>query len=251
MLPQPTTLNIHPELQGLIPPLSDDERRQLIVNLRDEGCRDAIVVWQEEKAILDGHNRYDICQTYEIPFETKAVSLPDLDAAKAWILRHQLGRRNLTPEQMSYLRGKQYEMEKKASRGGGDRKSEEAKNQKGQNALFDSTASKLGNDHNVSPDTIKRDAAFAAAVDTIAEVAPEAKQAILSHDTKLARDDVKALASLAKDSPQAAKNVLAEVKQAKTSKAAKLAVRDVAKARAKTPPPVANPAMTSFTPVHH
>ena len=93
MRTQPTTLNIYPELQGLFPPLSEDERRQLIVNFRDEGCRDAIVVWQEEQAILDGHNRHDICQTYEIPFETKAVSLPRSDAAKAWILRHQLGRR--------------------------------------------------------------------------------------------------------------------------------------------------------------
>jgi hypothetical protein len=230
------TLNILQELQELIPPISEDERRQLIVNLRAEGCRDAIVVWQEENAILDGHNRYDICQTYEISFETKAVSLPDLDAAKAWILRHQLGRRNLTPEQMSYLRGKQYEMEKKASRGG-ERKSEEAKNQKVQNALFDSTASKLGNDHNVSPDTIKRDAAFAAAVDTVAEVAPEAKQDILSRDTKLTRKDVKALAGIAQDSPQDAKKVLAEMKKAKTSKAAKQAVREAAKARPTTPPP--------------
>ena len=47
------------------------------------------------------------------------------------------GQENLTPEQMSYLRGKQYDMEKKAHEGGGDRKSEEAKNQKVHNAPFD------------------------------------------------------------------------------------------------------------------
>jgi protein gp37 len=230
MLTQPTTLNIHPELQGLIPPLSDDERRQLLDNLRDEGCRDAIVVWQEENAILDGHHRYDICQTYEIPFETRPLSLPDLDAAKVWMLSHQLGRRNLSPQQMSYLRGKQRKLI--GQKRGGDRKSEKSLRQ---NVVL-KTDAQLADEHKVDVRTLQRDSAFAKDVDVITEAVPEAKQAILSRDTKLARKEVKAIAGIAKENPQAAKNVMAEVKKAATPKAAKQVIRKAAKAQPTTPP---------------
>ena len=37
------------------------------------------------------------------------------------MLAHQLGRRNLTPKQVSYLRGKEYQTKKQTSRGGGER----------------------------------------------------------------------------------------------------------------------------------
>ena len=43
----------------------------------------------------------------------KGRALPDRAAAVEWIIANQLGRRNLTPEQKSYLRGKRYQLEKK------------------------------------------------------------------------------------------------------------------------------------------
>ena len=70
---------------------------------------------------------------------SQEVSLPDLDAAKAWMIANQLGRRNLTLDQMRYYRGKQYELHKKVKRGGGDRKSTEARHQKPHNEAFDNT----------------------------------------------------------------------------------------------------------------
>ena len=67
--------------------------------------------------------------------------------------RNQLGRRNLTEEQKSYLRGKQYEAEKMAQ--GGDRKSEEFSN--GQNVhlknrreIKDGTAGRIGKQYGVN-----------------------------------------------------------------------------------------------------
>lgn len=80
------------------------------------------------------------------------------------MIGNQLGRRNLTKETQSYLRGLQYEREKKKH--GGDRKSEESKDQ---NDPLISTAKRLADQHKVSEPTIKRDAEFAKAVNTIVE----------------------------------------------------------------------------------
>src|SRR5262249_10157312 len=104
---------IDPDFQALISPLSDDELTQLEANLRAEGCRDPLVEWEEEGGLLDGHHRYDICQKHDLPFEVHRLSLPSREAAINWIINNQLGRRNLTPEQQSYLRGKRYNLEKK------------------------------------------------------------------------------------------------------------------------------------------
>jgi hypothetical protein len=70
--------------------------------------------------------------------------------------------RNLSPEQASYLRGRQYELEKNG-RGRPEGKRVQSAPLK--------TAAKLALKHKVSQDTIKRDAQFARAVDTIAEAA--------------------------------------------------------------------------------
>lgn len=70
---------------------------------------------------------------------TTTVSLPSRDAAKLWMIQHQRGRRNWTAEQISYWRGKQYELEKQVSRGGGDKKSEAAQNQKPQSEAKEKT----------------------------------------------------------------------------------------------------------------
>ena len=216
-------VTIHPELQALIPPLSTEELAQLEANLLAEGCRDALVVWQEEQVLLDGHNRYALCTKHGLPYTTAPCSLPDLDAAKAWMLKHQLGRRNLTPEQMSYLRGKQYEQAHQGH--GGDRKS------KGQSGPSIETDKHLAEQHKVGARTIKRDAAFSRSVDTVAEaVGPEARQTILARDTKVARQDMQKLADIATSNPQTAQHVVEQVKQAPTPKAAKQIIHQAAKA---------------------
>jgi len=93
------TLKIDPEFQSLIPPLAEDERAELETSLKSEGCRHPLDVWHG--VIVDGHNRYAICQAHGIPFEVKEHEFEDRDAAKEWILRNQLARRNLN----DYSRG--------------------------------------------------------------------------------------------------------------------------------------------------
>ena len=96
-------IKIDGELAGLIPPPTDEERQQLEANILADGCRDPLAVWAEEDILLDGHNRYRICQQHDVPFEMRKVSLPDRDAAKLWIEENQLGRRNLTDDQRAAI----------------------------------------------------------------------------------------------------------------------------------------------------
>jgi len=86
-------LIIDKEFKELIPPLTEEERKQLEQSLLKEGCRDAIVVWNG--IIIDGHNRYEICKKHGIPFETLKKDFKNRTKAKVWIIHNQLGRRNL------------------------------------------------------------------------------------------------------------------------------------------------------------
>ncbi|MBQ2437131.1 MAG: hypothetical protein II265_03475 [Clostridia bacterium] len=85
----------------LIPPLSIEERGELENSIMDEGCRDAICVWNG--VIVDGHNRYEICKRRKRAFRVKEMSFDNDEAAVAWIIRNQFGRRNLTAMQRAEL----------------------------------------------------------------------------------------------------------------------------------------------------
>jgi hypothetical protein len=110
-------LRIDPEFQSLIPPLSKDEKAALQASILEEGCRDPLVVWAEEKLLIDGHNRYAICTAHGIPYEIVEMSFEDPNAVKVWMIANQLGRRSLTPESVSYLRGTWYELTKQSHGG--------------------------------------------------------------------------------------------------------------------------------------
>lgn len=94
-------LIIDPVLKSLIPPLSEEEFKQLEENIKNEGCRDALVIWQG--TIVDGHNRYKICLQNDIVFKTEEKEFADRDEAAEWIIRNQFGRRNLSSAQRSEL----------------------------------------------------------------------------------------------------------------------------------------------------
>ena len=84
---------IDDEFKKLIPPLSIEERSGLESSLINEGCRDAIVLWNG--IIVDGHNRYDICKKNGIAFRTENKTFDNRDDAKVWIIKNQFSRRNL------------------------------------------------------------------------------------------------------------------------------------------------------------
>ena len=110
---------IDSEFQSQIPALTDEEFQQLEENILSEGeVLSPLIVWGN--ILVDGHNRYKILQQHpEIPYTTRSISCTceTREDVLAWICKHQLGRRNLTPEQKKFLIGKQYHSEK-STRGG-------------------------------------------------------------------------------------------------------------------------------------
>jgi N6-adenosine-specific RNA methylase IME4 len=89
-----TMLKINNEFKDLIPPLTADEYTALEESILIEGCREAIIVWNE--TIVDGHNRFEICSKYGIEFSTREINFESILDAKVWIRKNQLSRRNLS-----------------------------------------------------------------------------------------------------------------------------------------------------------
>ena len=102
------TLKIDKEFQSLIPPLSSEERELLEANIVADGCRDPIVVWQG--TVIDGHNRHEICTRLDLHYETVERSFIDRTEIILWMIKNQMGRRNLEDIDRIGLQGRKEEL---------------------------------------------------------------------------------------------------------------------------------------------
>ena len=111
---KPRQIIIDEDFKKLMPPLAPDEYKLLEESIKTEGCREPIVLWHT--FLIDGYTRYEICQRNNIEFKTKSIIFRDnfaspapsgkvslshfpndnRDTVKMWIIKNQLGRRNLT-----------------------------------------------------------------------------------------------------------------------------------------------------------
>ena len=181
------TLRIDPEFKAQIPPLTHEERKQLEENILAEGELLApILVWNG--TIVDGHNRYEILQSHpEIPCSVRNLELETRDEVLAWICKHQLGRRNLTPEQKKFLMGKQYDAEKQADGFHGNQHTRPVPSAGVQNEhqqTAEKTCERIARENHVSASAVRRAALFAAGVDLAEELCPGIRQRVLSGDLK-------------------------------------------------------------------
>jgi len=168
----PSKIVIDSEFQKLIRPLSKDERKELKESLSSCGLLMPLVVWNSDgKTILvDGHNRLSLWQEFngfneEYEFKTQELRFGNRDKVKEWIIKNQLGRRNLSPKDYTLLVGQLYNQRKSTQ--GGDRKS------KGQNGTLNETAQQVAEETGVSPRTVKRAGKLAATVEAIQSAEPE------------------------------------------------------------------------------
>lgn len=187
-------LTVDPEFKNLIPPPSADELALLEANLIQEGCLQPLIVWKDHNILLSGHNRYQLCTQLHIPYTTVEIELPNREAALAWIVNHQLGRRNITPETASYLRGKRYSLLK------GNREDNLKQNSpKGHFVTSVDVALELAQQYKVSSRTIKRDAQFSEAIDTLAlTLGEEIKQDILGRNANIPKKEALSLFQIVK-----------------------------------------------------
>ena len=140
------TLRIDEEFEKLIPPLTDEEYRQLEENIVLEGTvLMPLMVWNG--TVIDGHNRYKIIRKHpEVRYQIYEKHFDNRYEAISWICKNQLGRRNLTPKNKEYLVGRRYAAEKMSR--GGDRRREKSTDQFGplENSHVTRKRIKMGSD---------------------------------------------------------------------------------------------------------
>ncbi len=93
---------VNPEIKAYIDPLTPDESMALERSLLTEGCRDALVLWGD--VLIDGHNRYALCQKHSLPFLTVQSNLfKNMDDVHLWMIEQHLGRRSVSDFQRGVL----------------------------------------------------------------------------------------------------------------------------------------------------
>ncbi len=91
---------VNEELKAYIDPLTPEEYEALERSILNEGCRDALVLWGD--VLVDGHNRYGICQKHGLPFQTvQHTRFKSIDDVHLWMIDQHLGRRSIS----DFLRG--------------------------------------------------------------------------------------------------------------------------------------------------
>jgi hypothetical protein len=95
-------IQINDVLRAYIEPLTEAEHDALERSLLAEGCRDALVLWND--VLVDGHNRYAICQKHGIPFKVvQNERFQSMEDVMLWMIDNHLGRRSVSDFQRGVL----------------------------------------------------------------------------------------------------------------------------------------------------
>lgn len=186
------TLRIDEEFEKLIPPLTDEEYRQLEENIVLEGTvLMPLMVWNG--TVIDGHNRYKIIRKHpEVRYQIYEKHFDNRYEAISWICKNQLGRRNLTPKNKEYLVGRRYAAEKMSR--GGDRRREKSTDQFGPFKNSHVTRKRIAEETGTSEGYVARAERFAAGLDAAEAVLPGIRGEILSGKVKPTKPEVIAIA---------------------------------------------------------
>ena len=192
-------ITVDPEFKALLSPLSQASYEGLEDDIQENGCRDPLIVWQEAGILLDGHHRYSICTSHGIPFDVDYVCCESREAAKRWIIEHQVDRRNLAPKELSYLRGGYY-ASVKGERGNKTGNNQYTKVESGKKCHFpneekirEQVAKKFG----CGERTIANDHQFFNAINAIAQTLGEtARFTLVSAECKLNKEEIRHLAKI-------------------------------------------------------
>jgi hypothetical protein len=94
-------IKIDNEFRTLIPPLTAEEFSHLEANCLENGIQDSLKTW--DGILIDGHNRYEVATKHGLEFTVTEMEFESREAVKLWIIRNQLGRRNLSTYDRSVL----------------------------------------------------------------------------------------------------------------------------------------------------
>lgn len=203
---------IDEELLSLIPPMSEQERSRLRTSIEAEGIRDPVIVWMlpdGSLTLVEGHNRCALGLETLQPFDVLFREFSDRESVKDWMISNQLGRRNLTDEQRTYLLGLAYNREK-GPRGGAQPRAEQGDLPPGAKTLSETydtddvpqqrtrkskdTAERLAKENSTSERSVKRAGKYAEGVERLAKEKPELRGKLLTGEVKAPKAAVEALA---------------------------------------------------------
>jgi hypothetical protein len=244
------TLKIDPEFESKIPPLTEEEYKQLEANIVTEGViLMPLIVWNN--TIIDGHNRYKIAQAHpRILFDAIEKEFDNRYEALSWICKNQLGRRNLTPTQKRLLIGDQYEAERMAHGASdgfrGNQNNVAVCGQSGHIPESGKTRKRIAEETNTSESFVKRASQYSKGATAGEEVSPGFRQDILTGKIKPTQKEMKAIA---RASPQKRKSLMEQIfcpKRAKADKETLTAIQEISDDMARE-----KPSMTAQEAVQH
>lgn len=195
-------ITILDELKELIQPLQKEELEGLEANILANGCKDSLVIWQttEQKVnpnsetdqelfvLVDGHNRYLICQKHKLPFNIVLMFFETILEARNYMLDLQMGRRNLSPTQMAYYRGLRYNAEKLTSK----------ESNFSTEGMELKTSEKIAQQFKVDEKTIRRDGDFASGLE---KLDIDLRKQVLSGEVKIPKKVIQQLSKTIVEQP--------------------------------------------------
>lgn len=171
-------LGIKHRFRDLLPHLTDEQKSELYESVKEVGVNVPLVAWFDGESwwLVDGHNRHTAWMTaYQhnpslpepVIWELKAGTEDDVCA---WIIQTHIGRRNLTPNQLSELRGRLYNSTKQKPGNPQFRQNDgigKTSEKPGE------TSGKLSEQFGVSPRTIERDGDYAKGMEELEKADPD------------------------------------------------------------------------------
>lgn len=186
-------ITISKHFQDLIYPLTTEERAVLEISILKHGVKDPLVIWQNGRNyLLDGHHRWEIIKKHNISkYKVLKLQFEDKKDAINWVLENQLGRRNCSPEGISYLRGLRYKNEKLLPH----------RPKKGEKVSPLKTSERLAQQYKITARTIYNDEKFADAIDSILSAfhpkeTAQIKTKLLSREIGITKKDIVELSAL-------------------------------------------------------
>lgn len=206
-------LKIDPEFESRIPPLTEEEFKQLEENILAEGTiLMPLIVWGD--TIVDGHNRYKIAQAHpQIIYTAYEKDFDSRYEALSWICKNQLGRRNLTPIQKRVLVGEQYEAEKMIDGFRGNQHTSSAESGGGKKCPHHQkdrhhTRKRVANESGVTEAYVKCAGQYSKGINAAEEMSPGFRQEVLSGNIKPTQKEMQ---TVAQGSPEEQRSIIDQV----------------------------------------
>ena len=97
-------LKVNPKFKNLLPALAEVERAGLAKSIKAAGeAYDPVIYWTKTREIVDGFNRFEICECGGYTYTSHGIEFEDEDAVLKWMVSHQQSRRNLSRADMEHL----------------------------------------------------------------------------------------------------------------------------------------------------